>query len=894
MLKEGIFAATPVLIVSSDGNLENDEMVISGGFAKVSSFKAKTQKARGIFFLQDKEAKVKSIYGWRVPKHLLFDAGEEFGEGSFNFPIFVRPCPTVPKHGFVDSIICNNAEELNALSNETFKVEEDAEILVTKPVDSAFNAIINGGVITFAKGNDGATSGKGVQYFYINDDPLSKAINLDPNILLEGEVPFYEMVFSKEGESRLVQVRSAPGTPRAKDFIPHKVEIKKIIKAEGDLLEWEEKMVGIDPLTTVIDHLGGSLSSHYAIHSIINKIPIFTTYSPKVGDVIEPTVESPDINDDDRESFKEAFIAGFNSAPYVYKNMNFKKSQDARPILLGILELSLATLHNFSGLSLSRDYDLLGVVLGLFVRTTFAVSAGEARHSSKKSEFIKSYKFGKKMEKFFKKCSYDREICYNTMFSKKTKKCIEDIEIIYYIFKDLPWTSSYGGRKWASCTESSIKLFNAGARGDIESVVSLFNRVINEEHNGGKYLNKLILISQFDEAANNPSQYALKNLPKIIDTLDTARRYRVEKEEEWRGTFEFFSEIEIEPLPELPKVKEKTPTEKKSLYPQVGKTKKIKDVSVYASKYKGQLDKIQVTFYKSTKSVIIDIDPIKNKEAKLNISYDVQLDLHKLDNIPFWWALEGNKIISKKILKSKIDKAIEVQLLPASWPDVVADKNKAIKQGVKKVSVQPGWKVESIEFKELGVIVGSGAAAIATIVKLPKPISYSDWKWKIYSLKSIPNWWVDPGGNKVISKMKLNYLVKNKLLPKIKTLSYGQSILGSGWATTQSTKPKPKLKSKYKWTSVEYDSYGMEKIKVDLLDNTKKIKDIKKKSNSLSKLFEEINILEEKLSASGYLESSAKIAEVADKYHITEEPKEDEGFLSNLLLKFDKDPKENE
>jgi hypothetical protein len=677
MFKDDIFHDESMAIISSDGDLNSDEKVFSGGFITGQFYGAKTKKARGVFFLQEQERKIIDIYGWRVPKHLLFAAGCEFKEDSFNFPVFIRPCPTVPKHGFVDSVVCNNADELNIVSSQTYKVEKTAELLVTKPVNSSFNAIINGGVITFAPGNDGATSGRGVQYFYINDDPLSKAINLDPNILLEGEVPFYEMVFSETGESRLVQVRSAPGVPRAKDFIPHRVEIKKVIQAEGNLIEWEEKMAGADNKTTVIDHFGGSLSSHYAIHSIINKIPIITTYRPNVGDIIEATVGNINIDDNDRRAFKESFIAGFNSAPFVYKNMNFKKSKDARPILLSILELSLATLHNFSGLSLSKDYELLGVVLGLFVRTTFSVSAGEARHSPKKEGFSNEYKYGKSIEKFFETCSHDREACYNTMFSKKTKRCIEDIKTIYYIFKDLAWGSSMGGAKWARCTESSIQLFNACVKGDIESTVVMFNRVINEEHNGGKYLNKLINVNEFDDAADNPSEYALRKLPQIIDVLDTARRYRVEKEAQWKKTVRFFTELSIDLLPpETLKVNDK-PVEtiagaikvsgkpSKKYYnkyknipgyiPNIKIIDGVKDVSVYSSKTLGQLDKVCVT-----------MDDNKVYELKIPVIYFNPGSLfescsYSLTSIPNWWSIglidsKQLKIISKASLTSKIKK----------------------------------------------------------------------------------------------------------------------------------------------------------------------------------------------------------------------------------------------
>jgi hypothetical protein len=786
---------------------------VKGGFAKVSNVDAKTQKARGIFFLQNKSYKVKSVYDWVVPKHLLFDAGYEFGEESLNFPVFARPCPTVPKHGFVDSIICNNAEELNALSNLTFGVENDAELLVTKPVKSSFNAIINGGVITFAPGNDGATSGRGVQYFYINDDPLSKAIGLDDDLLLEGEVPFYEMVFSMKGESRLVQVRSAPGVPRAKDFIPHTITVKKIIHAEGDLLEWEKKMVGIDPLTTVIDHRGGSLSSHYAIHSIINKIPLFTTYCPEIGDVVGPTVESSEINDEDRISFKESFIAGFNSAPYVYRNMNFEKSKNARPILLGILELSLATLHNFSGLSISKDYQLLGVVLGLFVRTTFSVSAGEARHAPTKNGFSDTLKCGNKMESFLKTLPSNREACYNTMFSKKAKDCIDDIEAIYYIFKDITWGGAYGGRKWASCTDSSIQLYNAGVRGDIEEVVSMFNRVINEEHNGGKYLNKIIDVSDFDLAANDPSSYALKKLPKIIDTLHTSMRYMREKEGEWKKTTPFFVELDIEPLPEIKSEGTVSNCDEKETCgaPSCGLVGCSMCDKIWCGKFicptchPENQSKIKSVFSVSTKE---KIDALKVKlingmvyTIPLNKSYDcaeigktnfnneadnllwvtvkggINEKSYIMQNIPYGYYCEVGKFKVSKIFVNKgLKSAIHTEKCEAKAAanktnlDLSvtsytgkSDQIQALKSGIFSVIIE---NVKGV-WNKIRVSTGNNADYKYSF-NFPLLASKKDMLTSPVSttLKSIPLWWTLQNGTKVISKAKLNNLLKNRIYDK--------------------------------------------------------------------------------------------------------------------------------
>src|SRR5690606_26625878 len=222
-----------------------------------------------------------------------------------------------------DSAVCKNAEEINALSKKTFDEDPNAEFLVTKPIDASYGAILTDGTLTFAVGNDGATSGNNVKYFYISEDPIAPAISLDPTVLLEGEVPFYELVLDKQGNTNLVQVRSAPGVPKCKDFVPNPVTVKKIVKAEGDLLAWEKLMHEVDPATTIVDHTNGSLASHYAIHAIINKVPIFTSYVPAMGEEIPATVFDTEINDVDREKFYKAFCYGFSAGEYMMKNSKF-------------------------------------------------------------------------------------------------------------------------------------------------------------------------------------------------------------------------------------------------------------------------------------------------------------------------------------------------------------------------------------------------------------------------------------------------------------------------------------------------------------------------------------------------------------------------------------------
>lgn len=710
-----------------------------GGFSKVFQTDTKTQKAKGIFFLQDRSPQVQLKYGWKVPKHLLFPAGYNFAENGFNYPIFARPCPTVPRHGFVDSTVCENSEQLNALSKQTLAVEPNAEILITKPVDCSYSAIINGGVITFAPGNDGATAGKGCRYFYISDDPLSKHIELDPSILLEGEVPFYEMVFAKKGEPKLVQVRSAPGTPHVKDYVPQKVEVKKIIKAEGDLLDWEDLLKKADPSTTIIDHIGGSLSSHYAIHAVINRIPIFTTYLPELGSTLEATVENSELDENDRVKFSRAFVAGFNSAPYIKKNLRYigKGTKNSRPVLLGILELALATLHNFSTISLHKDYEILGLALGLFVRATFSVSMGEARHSPDKNVFTE----------FFKACSSDREACYDTMFANSSETCLKDIETIFYIFRDVAWNGGFGGKKWASCTKSSIDLFNAGIKGDITNVVELFNRVINEEHNGGKYLNKIIDIRDFDEVAKDPSHYALKKLPAIIDLLYVAGEYMVNKKAEWEPSLEYFKEIK------LLSHKEVKPGCTCKLCTTELTNLKINSVGVIADSALVNWDKFKVDFTDVNSNTIQSIFlPVKGMVPSASLPCSAVSSM-TLAAVPYNWSFGGFKVSKAKIAQ-KVNKEYKAaqELLLAQQKTQNMPTN---------VDVDPNQIIVAVD--GFGTYITHVAKSQDVWYQLPKPIlnTFGLIPYKQEYLIKKGAWWTCNGSN-VISAAKVKNLLKSK------------------------------------------------------------------------------------------------------------------------------------
>lgn len=485
--------------------------------------KVKTQKAKGVFYIYNNRNKIKNKIKWNVPKHVLFDSGEVFTNESFNYPVFARPCPTVPRHGFVDSVVCKNADELNHVSLSTLDVESNTEILITKPIDAKYNLVISGDTITVSTGNDGATSGKNCKHLYMSEDVLVKTLGYnqksdddgDKKLIVDGELPFFEVVICKEDIANLVQMRSAPGTPPHKDYVPRKMVVQKIIKAEGDLLEWEEKAKNIDKETTVIDHIGGSLSSHFAIHAIVNGIAIFTTELPEIGSLIEPNAIIEEITEKDKENFTKAFIHGFNQ---VQTTEHVRRT----------VKIALSVLHNYSALHRHKDFELLGLTLGMFSKTTFATAAGESRYTRHRCQSSTGYdkivkeRMGSVYNKFHSKVlsgSMDRDAAYNFSASLNYTDSKSFMADVYRSFDRINWSGSYGGPRWANCSLLSLKLFNAALSGQIKECVELFNSVIHAVHNGGKFLNKISDTGEYDYAAKDPSTFLLTNIVSTIDVI---------------------------------------------------------------------------------------------------------------------------------------------------------------------------------------------------------------------------------------------------------------------------------------------------------------------------------------------------------------------------------------
>jgi len=594
---------------------------IEGEFKNITKLYStpKTQKANGVFLLESKRAKLKSHLGWLVPKHLIFKAGEQFTFNSFNWPVFVRPCPIVPRHGFVESSTYLDCIQLNKLSQKTYEVEHDAELLITKPIDAAYNAIIANNVITFSQGNDGATSGRNCLHFYINDDPFGKVLGSLADLVPKHEVPFYEAVLDKDDQQYLVQVRSGPAILCSKNYVPTTLKVQNIIRAEGDLLDWEKKLKDVDPANTIIDHSEGSLSSHYAIHAIINKVAVFTQNIPKVGDLIAPTTNAT-ITSKEQDIFREGFLLGFSAA----KNLGNSQGITTSYLMRKILKLSLATLHNFSSIASHNDYSNFGITLGLFLRCAFAISIGEARHYKYESTYDNDRDFT-----WINKLSKHRLDCYDYVFYElDPREVVVALAEALEAFKLFNWNHAYGGEAWADCTQKGALLYNACLAGDIENAARLFNIIINIEHNNGLYLNKICGIDDFNEAEEKPAEYAIINLNDIVKILYSMRAY---SEPYQAKRLVALGPIEIECSP-------------------------FKITSVYVSSNSSLLDEIEAHVELVLRGNIINKTIYLNKPHTGFKSQSLKSENH-------WWTLQnlsGETI--KVISKNKVTSSMKQQL----------------------------------------------------------------------------------------------------------------------------------------------------------------------------------------------------------------------------------------
>lgn len=451
-----------------------------------------TQKAKGLRVLQR--------CGWRAPavsivmgedqlKNAFIRARSAVGDAKK--PVFARPCPVRPRHGFVESRPVMTQDEAMVVFKEARAADPDAEMMLSPFLQSSHNMLWRPGLLAVGPLHDGATAGKdsiGIPLLRLAKgmevmEPLCKEASI-----ADGEDPYVEAVFGMaDSICYFTQLRSgARVNGVSENYIPDVRVVQEVVMAEGDLLEWEAKAETLKGnMGVAVWHPGGTLASHFSVHCIQRQIPILITKEPKVGETIEPegdVVPPPAV---------DAVMSGLASGLLVSME---KKSREH--IVCSIL----TGLHHSAALGGEKGF-FIGVSAAAMIRLGYAAAIGESRHSQ--ASPVKSGKtmFGVELSR---SQIYEKALT-NSIF--KSRELVPAVLSLFFT-RGAFTSSGYGGPKWGECTKATAQLDNAiitflkapDADG-VTKVVSALNNAVHQVHNNGWWLNKFAETTLADRAA---------------------------------------------------------------------------------------------------------------------------------------------------------------------------------------------------------------------------------------------------------------------------------------------------------------------------------------------------------------------------------------------------------
>lgn len=389
--------------------------------------------------------------------------------------LFARPCPMRPRHGFVDSRVVENLDQLVGLIEETRAADPKGEIMLLPFIPSEWNGLWTPGLFTMGGGHDGATAGGAdtVRLPLATTYPLSMFANTQIGIA-DGEVPYVELVMSSQVHHVYVtQVRSGPAvTSTTRDWIPKSVTVTKVIPFDpsASLVEWERILTEAakEPEGVVVYHPTGSITDHGSVHARQRGIPT-VTFEVTPGQVLEATPTSPPPD-------PLAVLRGIAWS-------------DRMPIgqgdLADIVKMILIGMHHSS--AMGGDGGIwVGLAAGMMIRLGSMALRGEARHER----------------------SVKRKGARETVYLKHINRSLSyhraGIGRLVNVFRYgdfghgmICGSGGTGGMKWAGCAAGLVPIFNAIrelARDQSPEAVSHLilglNRAVNQAHNNGWWLNK--------------------------------------------------------------------------------------------------------------------------------------------------------------------------------------------------------------------------------------------------------------------------------------------------------------------------------------------------------------------------------------------------------------------
>lgn len=438
---------------------------------------------------------------WALKKHLGYGQGFEVAMPLYTvgldtiedpikpggYPLFARPCPLTPRHGFVDSREVKDWEELQKVIEETKTADPNGEVMLLKYIPSKYNSVWVPTLFTVGKGNDGATAGKDTLTFPLCGAVDERVIEALPEANIgPGQDPYIEAVYTDEGAIAVTQLRSGPKLVGSKpDYLPADTLVEKVILADlkMSLLEWEALIQSYEGQSgVVVYHPQGSPTDHISVHARTFHIPVCVTFKPEVGTIVEKQPTTPP---DAQQILKglvvgDRFILHHHSNGYYGDDPSVKAKTDGSQAVNFLLH----TLHHSSAMT-GDDSWWLGVGVAFMLRYGTIALRGEARHI--------------KHPMPARDTIYARSIPFPLQRQRASTPAL--INILRYG----NFNGSVGGIKWAQCGNATAKLFDAVGKlakdpteESANNLIRAFNFAVNQAHNGGWWLNKFIPGGAFD------------------------------------------------------------------------------------------------------------------------------------------------------------------------------------------------------------------------------------------------------------------------------------------------------------------------------------------------------------------------------------------------------------
>lgn len=479
----------------------------------------KTQKARGINLLRAMPYMETGLL--KPPGEIHILPSGEMKMTAKDFPLFARPCPKTPRHGFVDSRKVGSFEELFLLWAQAQRADPEAEIVLMQPLTAAMSAVATNAGVTWGLGNAGVTSTSEWNMRHNAPVLIPAPVSSDnfrsglAKLMEKGTSQMKELcptsayaeIVDHRGRARLVQLRDGPEQSARLNWTPKAVKVADVMRFdgfdEGDLLEWEKHLYevtrpyhepGNDPAELVLWAPGMPLSSHYAVHAIQMGMTVLTKWDhcPVKGDTITPVETAPEPWSRDNLRFLSSVIFENHRRHY------FSDTQDG---LAAIAATGVAMTHVVSQWPAEdKLLTLAGISFDALARLGLAACVGEVRHGSHEiahSDEYVNFPWPDTLQESLSQRQRDlvyREFLMPMPYATQLKF----LRLALETFKLPGWSKSYGGPAWADVAEASIGLVEAlehftshqPTTASFAKIVMAANQLVHVSHNGGKALTK--------------------------------------------------------------------------------------------------------------------------------------------------------------------------------------------------------------------------------------------------------------------------------------------------------------------------------------------------------------------------------------------------------------------